>query len=175
VAEAEVAQVAEVSQFSVPLRLLVCWPVAQPVALRYCPRQERCLVAVRSRPHSAGFHLPFGSDVRTDRDVHHAVGPLTPAFQDDSLRRLAAFRFVAFPQCLAAVKTPVSVLDHGKYVCVSDLHREAVPAGARPRQSVDPEYLDAEIFEPDDPSCRPHDPRGHSENDPEQSLLPDRD
>ena len=128
-AEVAVAQAPAVFQFSVPPPVLTWLRVALAVALAYCPRRECCVVRVHSRRHYAGCHLPFDSDVRSDRDVHRAVDPLTRVVQDDLLRPLAAFRFVEFRPCWPAVKNRVSVLAHGRYVCVSDLHRAPVRDG----------------------------------------------
>ena len=134
---------------------------------------------VHSRRHFAGCHLPFDSDVRSDRDVHRAVDPLTRVFQDDLLRPLAAFRFAEFRPCWPAVTNRGSVLAHGRYVCVSDLRRAPVRGGVLLRRWVDREYLDA-VFEPGDPSCLPHAHvrKGYSRQfhqyDQVQLQLPDR-
>jgi len=148
-----VQHVAEAAVAQAPV--LTYLRVALSVVLAYCPRRERCVARVHFRPHYAGSHLPFDSDVRSDRDVHRAVDPLTRAVQDDSLRLLAAFRFAEFPPCLPAVKIQVSALVHGRYECVLDPHRAPVLDGVPLRQLVDWEYLDA-AFEPGDLSCRRH-------------------
>jgi len=171
--------VAEVEAAQVAAPVAAWLPVVQSVEVRYCRRRECCLVAVRSRPDYAGYHLRFDSDVRSDRDVHRAVDPVTWAVQDDLLRRLAAFPFAEFRPCLAAVKSRVSVRAHGKYVCVADLHRETVPGGVPLRRSADREYPDAELFELVDPSCRPHVHEEYSRRfhpyDPVELQFPDRD
>jgi len=148
-----VQHVAEAAVAQAPV--LTYLRVALSVVRAYCPRRERCVARVHSHPHYAGSHLLFDSDVRSDRDVHRAVDPLTRAFQDDLLRLLAAFRFAEFPPCLPAVKIQVSVLVHGRYECVLDPHRAPVLDGVPLRQLVDWEYLDA-AFEPGDLSCRRH-------------------
>jgi hypothetical protein len=180
VVEVEAAQASEVSQFSVQPPAPEWLPVAQSAALRYCLHRERCPVGVHSRPHYAGSHLPFDSDVRSDRDVHRVVDPVTRVFQGDSLRRLAAVPFAEFQPCLPVVTIQVSVRARGRYVCVSDLHRAPVRGGVPLRRLVDWEYLDA-AFESADPNCLPH-VRGQKEYsrqfhqyDPAQLRLPDRD